>query len=228
MNANHREICKFDSPEDSNYLSLKNSLTSAVQDLLEDGGFCMILFHGPGRAKSISVVLSHEESSKLQLRKLRAFLGISTVSDEYHEKLEGSCQWLDERDDFREWRDTQDDLDTSHNTSYNPSVYWVNANPGAGKTVLASHVVSQLGEFHLQRTFYHFHVGRKASQSLAYFLRSVAYQMAASNAAVCDEVVKLYNEGSTFDLDDSRAIWSKIFRAGILKVNPLHPLKDHS
>jgi hypothetical protein len=37
MDANHREICKFDSPEDSNYLSLKNSLTSAVQDLLKDG-----------------------------------------------------------------------------------------------------------------------------------------------------------------------------------------------
>ncbi|RFU24716.1 hypothetical protein B7463_g11619, partial [Scytalidium lignicola] len=219
MNANHREICKFDSPEDSNYLSLKSSLTSAVQDLLEDGELCVILFRGLGRAKYILVILSHEESSKLQLQKLQTFLGISTIPDEHYEKLEGSCQWLDERDDFREWRDAQDDLDTSHNANYNPSLYWVNANPGAGKTVLASHVVSQLEEFRLQRAFYHFHVGRKTSQSLAYFLRSVAYQMAASNTAVCDEVVKLYNEGFTFDPDNARAIWSKIFRAGILQLD---------
>jgi hypothetical protein len=36
MNADHRGICKFDSPEDPNYLSLKNSLISVVQDLLQD------------------------------------------------------------------------------------------------------------------------------------------------------------------------------------------------
>jgi hypothetical protein len=37
MNANHRNICKFYSPDDSNYLSLKNAIASVVQDLLRDG-----------------------------------------------------------------------------------------------------------------------------------------------------------------------------------------------
>lgn len=36
MNATHRGICKFDSPEDPNYLSLKNSLASAVHTLLQE------------------------------------------------------------------------------------------------------------------------------------------------------------------------------------------------
>jgi hypothetical protein len=154
------------------------------------------------------------------LRTIQSFLGISSVPDEYHEKVEGSCQWIDDRDDFREWKDAPDELETSQDTSYSPSLYWITANPGAGKSVLASHVVSELQEFRLQAAFYYFHVGNKASQSLAYFLRSLAYQMAASNTAVGDAVVKLYNDGITFDQDDARAIWSKVFRAGILQVCP--------
>ena len=187
----------------------------------------MIWSNNPDHAEPISVVLSHEESCKLQLRTLQKFLGIFAAPDEYHEKLEGSCEWLDERGDFREWRDAPDDVNTGYNTTYSPSLYWINANPGAGKTVLASHVVLQLREFRLQRAFYHFHVGNKASQSLPYFLRSVAYQMAASNVAICDEVVKLYREGSTFDPDDARAIWSKVFRAGILQVSSLRPVDPY-
>ena len=34
INANHRDICKFDSVDDPNYVKLKNSLSSAVDDLL--------------------------------------------------------------------------------------------------------------------------------------------------------------------------------------------------
>ncbi|SPO01575.1 uncharacterized protein DNG_04248 [Cephalotrichum gorgonifer] len=36
LNANHRDICKFHSTEDSNYISLKNTLGSAVHDVLHD------------------------------------------------------------------------------------------------------------------------------------------------------------------------------------------------
>lgn len=36
INANHRDICKFDSPDDSNYITLRNALSSAVHDFLKD------------------------------------------------------------------------------------------------------------------------------------------------------------------------------------------------
>ncbi|KAH6684471.1 NACHT and WD domain protein [Halenospora varia] len=200
INANHREICKFDGPEDPKYLSLKNSLASVVQDLLRD------------------VFESHEVNFKSQLQTVQAFLGVSSLPSESHEKVEGSCQWLNERDDYREWRDAPDELDASKDTKFKTSLYWINANPGAGKTVLASYVVSQLDELRLQHAFYYFHAGKTTSQSLSYFLRSMAYQMAASNADVRSSLVKLCNDGSTFDKDDTRAIWSKVFRAGIFKV----------
>ena len=172
----------------------------------------------------MSVIEAHDERSKSELRKLQAFLGVSNVPHEYHERLEGSCEWLNEREDFIEWSQTQDanDVDpTTTNNTYKPSVYWVNANPGAGKTILASHVISQLEKSRLQCAFYYFKTGTKASK-LPYFLRSIAYQMAASNSIICGELMKLYDEGTTFDIDDARAIWSKIFRASILKVCSLY------
>lgn len=39
LNANHRDICKFDSPDDRNYATLKNAIISATQDTLKDGMF---------------------------------------------------------------------------------------------------------------------------------------------------------------------------------------------
>ena len=39
LNANHRDVCKFESPDDPNYMTLKNALVSATQDILKDGMF---------------------------------------------------------------------------------------------------------------------------------------------------------------------------------------------
>ncbi|ORY60895.1 NACHT and WD domain protein [Pseudomassariella vexata] len=203
LSANHRDICKFDSLEDSNYITLKNALETAVHDLLKD------------------VFVSNEQKFKAQLRVLQTFLGVSGIPDEQYEKLEGSCRWIEDRDDFKEWRDSPDSFDDDQVQS--PLIYWVNANPGAGKTVLAGHVVSQLKEFRMQHASYYFHFGKKASQSLAGMLRSIAYQMASGNAAIRDALLKINDEGSSFDQDDARAIWSKIFRAGLFQTSVITP-----
>ncbi|KAJ5150912.1 NACHT and WD domain protein [Penicillium canariense] len=162
-----------------------------------------------------------EKDSKSQLRSIQSFLGVSSLPDEHHEKLEGSCRWIDEREDFRNWRDAPYGSDLGQEINHSPLIYWVNAGPGAGKTVLAAYVSSQLKELGLHHAVYHFHVGKKASQSIAGFLRSIAFQMTTSNAAVRDAMTKLQNEGISYDLDDGRAVWSKIFKGGILPV-PLH------
>jgi hypothetical protein len=164
------------------------------------------------------VLVSHEEKSKAQLRDLQAFLGVSGPPDDHYEKLEGSCQWIDDRNDFREWREAEADIDPAQNRQHTPSVYWVTANPGAGKTVLAGHIVSQFREFNFQHAFYHFHVGQKALQSLAGCLRSVAFQMAIQSSAIRATLARLNNEGVIVDQDDARSIWMKVFKAAILQV----------
>jgi len=37
LDANHRDICKFTSMNDSNYVKVKNALGTAVESLLENG-----------------------------------------------------------------------------------------------------------------------------------------------------------------------------------------------
>jgi pimeloyl-ACP methyl ester carboxylesterase len=203
INANHRDICKFDTPEEPNYVTIRNALSGAIQTILEDISASKI-----GRDRE-------------QLKFLRKCLGATDRIDEHHEKLEGTCQWIDAREDFRNWRDGNDgypDTEKRELRSENPSIYWIHANPGTGKTVLASHVIARLQELGLACAYHYFHINKKASRSLEDFLRAMAYQMAVSNATIREMLLTLCHEGATSDKDDSRAIWIKLFRTHILEV----------
>ncbi|KAK8022596.1 hypothetical protein PG993_013363 [Apiospora rasikravindrae] len=203
INANHRDICKFDSPEDPNYLTLKNAIVSAVQDLTQNETMYRL------------------ESTKSEVKTLATFLGITDQPNEQYSRMDGSCQWIDFRDDFQDWRNPPDHSLISGETPslgghHETSILWVYANPGTGKTFLAAHVMDELQQYHLECSSYFFHVGNKASRSLSHFLRSMAYQMAVSNSAVRKALMESYMEGSSFDMDDARTIWNKIFRKAIL------------
>lgn len=157
------------------------------------------------------------------MKALKLFLGIYDWTDEQYQGVDGSCQWIDARDDFQEWRESVADI-ISRNAEADEanikdnSIFWIHANPGTGKTHLASHVISGLQSQQLECAYHYFHTGSKASESLGCFLRSIAYQMAISNASVCERLLTLYHDGSAFDLDDALTIWNKLFKKGIYQV----------
>ncbi|OTA58875.1 NACHT and WD domain protein [Hypoxylon sp. EC38] len=200
LNANHRDICKFDSTNDPNYITLKNAICSAVEDLLKD------------------VSKTNLERSKEQLKVLRSYLSVSDRLHEYFPIVDGSCQWIDTRDDFQDWRDPPNEHPKNSEIDIRkPSVYWVYAKPGTGKTYLTAHIVSELQDFGLECAYYYFHAGGESSSSLGHSLRSIAYQMAIANADVRQKLVSLNERNSSFDLDDAHMIWKKIFNQGILQ-----------
>lgn len=164
---------------------------------------------------------AREHDAKHSMQTLRSFLGVADRPDEHHVRAEGSCHWIDKQDDFQNWRDPPEDLCHDDNSagSIKPSVFWIYANPGTGKTHLAAHIIDELGHFGLECAHYFFHFGNRTLQSLADFLRSMAYQMANSNAAVRDRLVALVEGGSTFDKDDARTIWNKVFQKGIFQAS---------
>ncbi|KAI0886353.1 NACHT and WD domain protein [Annulohypoxylon maeteangense] len=208
MNANHRDICKFESKDDPNYITLKNALSSAVEDLLKDDP--------RNRLKML----------REQMSILKSYLSISDPPDDHFPAIDGSCQWIDSRDDFRGWRDAPDEFSfTQNNETGNraPSIFWVHANPGTGKTYLAAHVVSQLCQLQLECAYYYFHAGNKSSKSLGELLRSIAYQMASSNESIRKRLTSLYEEGSCFNADDSRTIWTKVFKKGVFQSHANTP-----
>lgn len=167
--------------------------------------------------------MTEKEKAGEQMNLLKPYLGISDLPDERYHKVEGSCRWIDSRDDFQDWRDSAADFITvekeeAEANKNNPSIYWVRANPGTGKTYLASHVIAELQNFWLGCAYHYFHVGNENSRSLGGCFRSIAYQMAISNAAVREKLVRLREDGSTFDKDDSLTIWNIIFKKGIFQV----------
>ncbi|KAI2615430.1 NACHT and WD domain protein [Hypoxylon sp. NC1633] len=203
MDANHRDICRFGGVDDPNYITLKNALSSAIGDLLKD------------------VSKSSREKSKDQMKVLNAYLGISDQPDDHFPAVNGSCQWIDSRDDFQDWRDPPNEFlleEKDGVASRWPSIFWVHANPGAGKTYLAAHIVSELQHFQLECAYHFFHIGSKSSRSLGGFLRSMAYQIATANASIRQKLWSLQEEGSSFDMDDARTIWTKVFKKGIFQV----------
>ncbi|KAK8078925.1 hypothetical protein PG994_002732 [Apiospora phragmitis] len=208
IGANHRSICKFDSPDDADYLILRNALSGDVQDLSE------------------GVKIAKEEEKHAHMSALQSYLSNSDQPDEVFQKADGSCKWIDERDEFQDWRDCAKELldeKKSDEQAKNPSIIWVHAKPGTGKTILAAHVASELQECELECSHYYFHAGSKASRSLSDFLRSIAYQMARSNTAVREKLTQMRNGGSTYDLDDDSTIWTKLFKKGIFQARIYTP-----
>jgi hypothetical protein len=159
-----------------------------------------------------------KEVCKEHMKILRSYLGISDIPEERFTKVNGSCQWIDARQDYKDWMDPPEALSQLHSGNKQLSMFWVYANPGTGKTFLASHVVSQLQSLQLDCAYYYFHVGNQTSGSLAGFLRSMAYQMAVSNTAFREIIMNLKREGSAFDFDDARTIWNKLFTKGVFQV----------
>lgn len=170
------------------------------------------------------MTITKAEEAKEQMGLLKSYLGILDRPDEQYQKADGSCQWIDAREDFRAWRESAnnffaEDSRERHVDNKNISLFWVHAKPGTGKTYLANSVTAQLHEYRLECASYYFHFGEKSSKSLSDLLRWMAYQMASSNAAVRQSLVALYRDGSTFDKDDTRAIWNKVFKKGIFQVS---------
>ncbi|CAH0052436.1 unnamed protein product, partial [Clonostachys solani] len=205
--ADHKEMCKFNSPKDANFRRLANALSGAIEDLLTNGR----------RGK--------KEESKEQLNSLMMFLSLSERLEEHYHAVEGSCQWIDDFKEFQEWKNVDAKTLVTHTESprYPPAFLWVQANPGTGKTVLAAHVVKQLQDLNFNCAYHYFHIGDQASQSLAYFLRSLAFQMAAQNTLIRDNIFKLCNKTTLPDLNDGPSIWAKLFSKGIFQIHGLTP-----
>jgi hypothetical protein len=196
LDANHRDVCKFDGLDDPNYLRVRDSLSTALE----------ILLRNPRTDR--------DAAAKAQLATLQSYLGVPGRPEGHHVQMEGSCRWIEHRDDFQQWL---------AGGGTNPSFYVMTAQPGAGKTVLATHVISQLKALNMSCAFHYLQSGNDHGQSLAGLLRSIAYQMAATTTAFRDVLLRLHNDGSTFAMDDARTIWVNIFKEGLFRTPSLNP-----
>ncbi|ORY66267.1 NACHT and WD domain protein [Pseudomassariella vexata] len=195
MNADHQSICKFESPSDPNYLIIRNALASAVNGLIRP------------------VFVEQADASRDQLQALESYLSVSqtwqndlvTVEDA---RMSGTCEWLAANKAFLEWADESMD---------SPKILWINGKPAAGKSVLAGFVIDQVQKHSLNCSYYFFKHGDKSKSRLSYCLRSLAFQMASTDAQVRKVLVAIQREGIKLD-DNESMIWHTLFLSRIFKV----------
>ncbi|KAH8670390.1 hypothetical protein BGZ60DRAFT_486586 [Tricladium varicosporioides] len=200
VNADHREICKYLTKEDPNYLTIRNALASAI------GGL---------RTKEIML---KQEVGKEQRQLFDHLLEISDGPEDDLiavdlKRLRGSCQWILERKNFLSWRDSID-----------AGVYWIAGKPAMGKSVLSGYSIKHLRDRGTDVAFYFFNSNDKVKASITYFLRSMAWQVALIHPEILDLVVGVFEKNPQLGKADYRTLWRKLFHDTILKVKLRRPL----
>ena len=67
------------------------------------------------------------------------------------DKVPGSCEWLLERDSFKEWSEEHAPAALVDKSS---QIYWLAGDPGCGKSVLSAHVISHLRSLGYDMSFF--------------------------------------------------------------------------
>jgi len=197
LNADHRNVCKFDSVYDSNYIKVKNAIASIVEDILGD------------------TLARNDDEERAQISAIQIYLDvmdrpIDELNNEQDNQISGTCSWIEKREGFQSWFGMPC-----------PSVplYWISAQPATGKTVLAGHVITELQAESRDCSYYFFKHGQKGRNTLSAMLRSMALQMAFIHPIVRKELYNLQEYNLAFDKDDERVVWRKLFVGSVFKLN---------
>ena len=194
LNANHREVCKYADQDDPNYQTVRNALTTTIDEL------------------RTTIIPTKHEVNKEQRRRLDGYLGISEAPENDFMgidalRLRGSCEWLIRKKSFQDWRDQAD-----------AQFYWISAKPATGKTVLSGKVVHHLKDLNRDIAFFFFDYRNKEQTTISSFLLSMAAQMAHMRTEVLQTVLDICEKDDQLCKADYRTIWRKLLMEGILRI----------
>lgn len=191
LDADHQNICKYDSPEDPNYIVVRNILTSVVAKILSK--------HQSRRRMSLARETSHNLKTILAVTE-PPVTDYSFFRDQWSQ---GTSDWILSNSTYREWR---------YANHVSPSVLWVQSSPGKGKSVLASYLINTLAEEGCHCQYFFIRFGDRKKRTLSYLLRSLAYQIAQSSPEFLEQIIALGVESIQFETADSRTIWEQLFK----------------
>ncbi|KAJ4004805.1 hypothetical protein NW752_009529 [Fusarium irregulare] len=119
------------------------------------------------------ILLNIEQGMKNEMRRdVYSWLGVPSSSDKYQdsldERVENTCGWIFDRDEFKAW--------VSPDDASSPSLLWINGPAGFGKTILCAHIAQHLSQTLITPVAYFFFTSNQDTPYLA--LRSWIHQIA--------------------------------------------------
>jgi pimeloyl-ACP methyl ester carboxylesterase len=208
LQADHPRMCKFSSSQDPNYVSVRNVLATIVLDEMR------------------AIREAPTGSPRHELIQVNRFLG---DLGEPPQNLEGfkedtntaSGRWLTSHPAFQRWSDASFDRDSQF--------LLLHAKPGAGKSVLASRVIPHLELYSSDIGYFFFARSHETNSRASVCLNSIALQLARANKEICGRFLNLQEKHPTFERDNVKEVWDRLFRGVIFKVDisrPFHFVMD--
>lgn len=203
LNADHHNVCKYDSPRDPNYITVRNALQSIVSKIIST-------------SRSKKSPLSNRRDSQ----DLKSLLAITALPDiDYiffrDQWVQGTNDWFLEERVYLEWLHVRDPA---------PFLLWLNGGAATGKSVLSSFVINSLVEQGVSCQYFFIRYGDQRKRTLSLLLRSIAYQVAQSVPVFLQRVLQLVDEAIDFETADPRTIWERIFKSILFNMEEVQPL----
>ncbi|XDG08715.1 hypothetical protein ABKA04_008330 [Annulohypoxylon sp. FPYF3050] len=208
MNADHRELCKFNSPTDPNYKILRNALHTAVDMLRLSPTWDL----APLQNHVDSIPVRRDSNQENINQRLRTFLEVDDMLEDELEILQllqepGSCGWFSESKHFVSWK-----------SGKSPGILWLTGRPASGKSVLSSHVVKQVMSLGSYCSYFFFRQKEASKSTLSDCLKSLLFQMATHDSQVAGKLLQLESEGVAWDMADELSVWRRLFISGVFKL----------
>ncbi|KAH7304039.1 hypothetical protein B0I35DRAFT_383123 [Stachybotrys elegans] len=195
--GDHRSICKYESIEDPNFITLWQALAAALGDLSTNrDADDMPLERDYATNESLCQLLDIWEPPDDEL------LRVTT------DRLRGTCRWLLEDKDYSQW---------CANTS--TQAFWLRGPPGSGKSYIAGSVIEQLQEAGERCCYYFFNHSDKTKSSLENFFLSMTWQMAINCPIVGHRILEICQRDPDIARSgDYRTFQRKFWEQGIFQL----------
>lgn len=185
--ANHHDVCKFSSPEDPNYQSVKGALRSIVN--------------------TVRCSTQHKCEEEHELSTLRKWLSVpGTPEDDLAgiraSRKSGTCEKILTNPEFNTWLDSE---------LRSPQLLWMYAPPGSGKTLQSSFVIDHLLKRRAKCAYWFFPYKDARKRSTSHMLRSMAYQIAVQDLGYRQSLLKLQKTGAKLTNGDVQSVWRDFF-----------------
>jgi hypothetical protein len=192
LNADHHNVCKYESRQDPNYIVVRNVLKSLVSKILTQAG-------------------THQSSGRRQSGDLKSLLSINELPDSdfiffRDQWTEKSGKWIFEDAAFLKWFAPAEDSEHCH-------ILLIHGGPATGKSVLSSLIINELVERGSSCQYFYIRASSKKSRSLSTILRSLAYQMAAKIPSYLGAALDAAGDGVGLNTADGRTIWERLFKS---------------
>lgn len=203
LDADHHSVCKYTSPQDPNYITVRNVLKSLVSKI--------VLKDNAQNKPDLS-----DRKASLDLKSLLA-ISDSPGTDYIFFKdqwTQGTNDWILNDKTFIDWRDTPSN---SKSGEPNHGLLWLSGGAATGKSVLSAFLVNHLVEEGFWCQYFFIRFADRQKRTLSLLLRSLAYQLALCVPGFLQKVIELTSEAIDFETADPRIIWDCIFKAKLFK-----------